>query len=93
MDDLNILKTQEFVTIVSTITSIDWKRLGRALLVPDYELDAIDDDDKRVSEKSFRMICKWRDSKNNPTLDELNRALESIGRMDVVREIRSYLLR
>ena len=81
------------MTIVSTITSIDWRRLGRALLVPDYELDAIDDDDKKVSEKSFKMICKWGDSKDNPTLDELISALESIGRMDVVREIRSYSLR
>ena len=93
MDDLNILNKQEFVTKVSKSIPNDWKDLGRALLVPDNELEAIDGDDKKLFEKSFKMICKWRDSKDDPTLGELISALESIGRMDVVREIRSYSLR
>ncbi|CAB4039025.1 serine threonine- kinase pats1, partial [Paramuricea clavata] len=64
----------------------EWKELGRALGLKDWQLTSIDENNPKVGEKSYQMLNNW--AKCNPrqaTLENLKRALEdmTVGRADL----------
>ena len=66
----------------------DWKMLGRKLEISGGILDNIDVENRRVKDKSFEMMSRWKKQRgNNATGQALANALVAIGRRDVAETL------
>ena len=66
----------------------DWKMLGRKLEISSSILDNIEADNRRVKEKSFQMMSRWKKQRgNDATAQALANALVAIGRRDVAETL------
>ena len=60
-----------------------WKPLGRKLKVPNAKLEEIQSDNVQypaVKEKAFQMLMVWIDLAESPSLSELKKALQALGK-------------
>ena len=85
MDD--ILDDAKFMLWLSKEIGKEWMDLGRLLSVKDSELYVIDDEQKCLGEKVYRMLCQWRDQQRFPTLDILTSGLHHLKRIDLIKKI------
>ena len=75
---------EEVLSLVHEIRN--WKQLGRALKLKDSQLDEIDEDIRGLCEKRYAMLRRWMETKGSAaTYVELAKALEVVGRMDLIR--------
>ncbi|XP_065644467.1 caspase-3-like [Hydra vulgaris] len=83
----NIFQNGEFIQKVCEKVGRNWKELGRYLGVDEDDLDAIEEDEKRVVKRANEVIKKWKQKNENPTIDELCKALRKIPRIDIIQYV------
>nr|XP_047135658.1 NACHT, LRR and PYD domains-containing protein 14-like isoform X2 [Hydra vulgaris] len=88
--DNNILLSQEFKLNFSESVGVDWRTLGRRLNIEDNYLDMIDQDNNKTNAKAYSMLLSWMQMNNNPTLEELKKALRNMKRMDLIRKVDEF---
>ena len=65
----------------------NWKQLGRALDLPDADLDQIDHDCHFLLEKSYQMLIKWMEREGSAaTYGNLAKGLNEVGKKDLVQK-------
>jgi hypothetical protein len=67
----------------------EWKELGRALGLKNWQITIIDRDNPKIAEKSYQMLITWvYCMPEEATLEKLKKALEDItvGRGDLVKD-------
>lgn len=85
----NILK-DTCLNDISEDLGRDWKHLGRKLGISNGIINNIDEENRRVKEKSIELLLKWkRQSGNDATGEALANALIAIGRRDVAETLAS----
>ena len=85
----NILKDAR-LNDISEDLGRDWKQLGRKLGISNTIIDNIDDENRRVKDKSIQLLLRWkRQSGNDATGEVLANALIAIGRRDVAETLAS----
>ncbi|XP_023227349.1 uncharacterized protein LOC111627901 [Centruroides sculpturatus] len=70
----------------------DWKKLARALRIPESRIQSIVHDHiRQVEEQAYQMMMLWRTTNENPTVDKLLTALKSpiCEKMSLVRDIKT----
>ena len=74
--------------LISKKIGMDWKKLGRWLLLGEPELENIEDKNYDLEDKAYQMLCLWLKHQKSPTHDALVSALEQVPRMDLVEMIK-----
>lgn len=62
----------------------EWRPLGRALGLDEYQLDSIDHDHKELQEQSYQMLRRWQQSKGIKA--DLNRLVEALRTMEPMHQ-------
>ncbi|PIK46720.1 putative tumor necrosis factor receptor superfamily member 10B [Apostichopus japonicus] len=81
--------TLDFVVIESALQVlaekiVDWKKLGRKLLLPEEELQAIDVENRKHEEAVYQMLLKWKQKNGNAaSYRGLGEALKRADRKDL----------
>ncbi|XP_047131704.1 uncharacterized protein LOC105849729 isoform X1 [Hydra vulgaris] len=83
----SIIHNQEFKLKFSDSVGVDWKTLGRWLNIEENYLDIIDQDNYDTHAKAYKMLTKWMQISDNPTLEDLKTALSNMRRNDLIREV------
>jgi hypothetical protein len=54
-----------------------WRCLGRALSVPEEDLETVDEDEKKLFDKSYQMLINWKQGLGaNATYENLDQGLQ-----------------
>ncbi|XP_065676829.1 NACHT, LRR and PYD domains-containing protein 6-like [Hydra vulgaris] len=85
--DMKFLQSQPFKLKFSISVGVDWKTLGRWLLVKDNYLNIIERSFIGVENQAYQMLTKWIETNENPTMDDLTTALKNMERVDLIREV------
>ena len=88
--DKYILDNSELLLHLKKKVGKDWLDLGRFLLVSNNELDVIDADYDGLEEKTYRMLCLWKNQQKFPTLNALANAIYKINRIDLIRVMEKF---
>ena len=62
----------------------DWRRFGRHLNLEEAELELIDSDIRKTTDKASKVLTSWCQKKKNQNWELLKVYLESFQRMDII---------
>lgn len=54
------LPTNEEILTLARDIGNKWKFLGRALHIPEEDLEAVEEEENKLFEKSYKMLIKWK---------------------------------
>lgn len=92
-EDTRVLKPSEppleaLFSDINEDIGASWRKLGRHMLKKECFLNNIDEDFKRVSEKAYQLLLKWKEEGGTTaTPQTLFLALFHIGRTDVAKKL------
>ena len=79
----------DILDLVAQLITSDWKRLSRKLGHEEHTIEQIDLDYKKIYEKGYQSLIKWRKDNDSVTWDTLKTVLKKLPRHDIVREVES----
>ena len=82
-------KFNDILDLVAQLITRDWKRLSRKLGHEEHTIEQIDLDYKKIYEKGYQSLIKWRKDNDSATWDTLKTILKNFPRNDIVREVES----
>ncbi|XP_065647935.1 uncharacterized protein LOC136077155 [Hydra vulgaris] len=88
-----VLQSAQFQIKLSKLLVQDWFEIGIYLKVKPYVLEAIRNDSINLlkqEDKAYEMIKKWFDFDENPTFEKLKRAISSIPKFKLLKEVEDF---
>ncbi|XP_065646125.1 uncharacterized protein LOC136076695 isoform X2 [Hydra vulgaris] len=88
-----VLQYPQFQIKLSKLLVQDWFEIGIYLKVKPYVLEAIRNDSINLikqEDKAYEMIKKWFDYDENPTFEKLKRAISSIPKFKLLKEVEDF---
>ena len=78
--------TEQDMDDISTHLGRMWRRLGRKMGYTNGNMDCIDEDNRHLMDKCYRILSDWRDREANAaTVSALTKLLMEIDAFDAVR--------
>lgn len=92
LDQFNKEKLEPLLADIAEEFGGCWKDVGRQLLSKECLIENIDEDYKKVGEKSYQVLIKWKKEKGTEAfITDIFKCLNHISREDVAEKLLAYL--